>query len=134
MRFKDVLRLILALLFFAGAIANAVILLTAPDIYEGFADLSFFRFYRTIWLGFILPRIGLWITLLVIFEIVTGVLLLASGRYAYFGLALAAGYTALLVPFWWGGGGIINILLFGVMVWLLRFPYPESIPALIFGR
>ena len=133
MRYQDVIRLVLAVMFFLGAAANAIMLLTAPDIYEGFADLSFLRFYRTLWRGLVLPRLGLFLALVIIFEIMVGVLLLSSGPYAHLGLILAAAYTAFLVPFWWGGGGLINIVLFFLILWLLRFGYSESVPSLIFG-
>lgn len=133
MRYQDIGRLLLAVAFFLGAAANAVMLLTSPGIYEGFADLSFFRFYRALWRGIVLPRLQLWVALVIVFEMVVGVLLLARGPHAQLGLALAAAYTALLVPFWWGGGGLINILLFALIVWLLRFEYQESVVSLIFG-
>jgi hypothetical protein len=81
----------------------------------------------------VLPRLGLFLALVIIFEVITGVLLLSRGPYAQLGLLFAAAYTAFLVPFWWGGGGLINILLFLLIVWLLRFGYSESVPALIGG-
>jgi hypothetical protein len=132
-RYQDIIRLVLAVMFFLGAAANAVMLVTTPDVYEGFADLSFLRFYRTLWRGVVLPRLGLFLALVIIFEIMVGVLLLSRGPYAQLGLILAAGYAAFLVPFWWGGGGLINILLFLIILWLLRFGYSESIPSLVFG-
>jgi hypothetical protein len=132
-RYQDVIRLVLAVVFFLGAAANAVMLLTAPDVYEGFADLSFLRFYRTLWRGVVLPRLGLFLALVIIFEIMVGVLLLSSGPYAQLGLILAATYTAFLVPFWWGGGALINIVLFVLILWLMRFGYSESVPGLVFG-
>lgn len=134
MRYQDVIRLLLAVAFFVGAAANAVMILTAPDIYEGFADLSFLRFYRTLWRGVVLPRLGLFLALVIIFEVIVGVLLLSRGPYAQLGLILAAGYAAFLVPFWWGGGGLINIALFFLILWLLRFSYGESISSLLFRR
>jgi len=133
-RYQDVLRLVLAVMFFLGAVANTIMLITAPDIYEGFADLAFLAFYRTLWRGVVLPRLGLFLALVIIFEIIVGVLLLSRGPYAQLGLIFAAAYAAFLVPFWWGGGGLINIVLFLLMLWLLRFGYSESVPELVFGR
>ena len=71
---------------------------------------------------------------MIVFEIVVGVLLLAAAPYAQAGLILAAIYSAFLVPFWWAGGGLVNIALFFLMLWLLRFGYPESIISLLFRR
>lgn len=132
MRYQDIIRLILAIAFFAGAGVNAYLALGVPEVYERFADFAFLRVYRSLWWGLVLPRLRLWIALVILYEIGVGVLLLSSDPYATIGLALAAAYTALLVPFWWGGGGLINVLLFLLMVWLLRFSYSESIPSLLF--
>jgi hypothetical protein len=109
-------------------------LLTTPGIYEGFADLSFLRFYRSLWHSLILPRLALWVALVIAFEIGVGVLLLAPDPYARLGLVLAAAFTLFLVPFWWRGGAAVNLLLLGLMVWLLRFHYAEAVVALLRGR
>ena len=133
MRYQDIIRLVFAVLFFVGAGVNAYLALGVPEVYEQFADFSFLRVYRSLWRGLVLPRLRLWVGLVIIFEVVVGVLLLSADPYATLGLVLAAAYTAFLVPFWWGGGGLINILLFLLMLWLLRFPYTRSIPSLLSG-
>jgi hypothetical protein len=133
MRFENVARLLFALAFFVGAVANTVMLLTAPDIYEGFADLSFLRFYKSLWRRLVVPQLGVWVTLVIVFEIALGVLLLAPDPYAHLGLILAAAFALFLVPFWWGGGALINLLLLGLLIWLLRFDYPEGILSMLFG-
>lgn len=133
MRYQDIIRLVLAVVFFAGAGVNAYLALGVPEVYEQFADFSFLRIYRSLWRGLVLPRLRLWIGLVIIFEVVAGVLLLSADPYATLGLVLAAAYAAFLVPFWWGGGGLINILLFLLMLWLLRFSYTESISSLLSG-
>jgi hypothetical protein len=134
MRYQDIVRLVLAVAFFAGAAVNAYLALGAPEVYEEFADFSFLRFYRSLWRGIVLPRLRLWIALVIVFEVAVGVLLLTAAPYAQLGLVLAALYTAFLVPFWWGGGGLINVVLFLLILWLLRFEYPESIVSLVFRR
>ena len=134
MRYQDSVRLVIALAFFAGGVANAIMVLRAPEIYEGFADLSFLSFYQTLWQRVVLPNLGLLMGLVVAFEFGLGVLLLAPDPYAHAGLILAAAFAVLLVPFWWGGGALINVLLFILLVWLLRFEYPASMLSLVFGR
>lgn len=133
MRYQDVARLLFALAFFIGAAANAAMLLTSPDIYEDFADLAFFRFYRSLWRSLILPRLGIWVTLVIAFEVALGVLLLAADPYAHLGLILAAAFALFLVPFWWGGGALINVVLLALLIWLLRFDYPEGVLSILFG-
>ena len=49
MRYQDVIRLVLAVAFFVGAGINAYLLLGLPEVYEGFADFAFLRFYRALW-------------------------------------------------------------------------------------
>ncbi len=134
MRYQDVIRLVLAVAFFVGAGVNTYLLLGVPEVYEGFADFAFLRFYRAMWAEQILPMLELWIGLVIVFEIAVGVLLLARGPYAQVGLVLSAAYSAFLVPFWWAGGGLVNIALFFLMLWLLRFGYPESVISLLFDR
>jgi len=133
-RYQDIIRLVLAVVFFVGAAVNAYLLLAAPQVYEDFAAFAFLRFYRAMWRERVLPDLELWVVLVIVFEVVVGVLLLAAGPYAQVGLVLAAAYMAFLVPFWWAGGGLVNILLFLLMLWLLRFGYPESIVSLLFRR
>ncbi len=133
MPYRDVIRLVLAIAFFVGAGVNAYLVLGVPEIYEGFADFAFLRFYRAIWRERILPQLQLWMALVIVFEVAVGVLLLAAGPYAHGGLALAAIYSAFLVPFWWAGGGLVNILLFLLTVWLLRFDYPKSVLSYVMG-
>lgn len=134
MRYQDVGRLMFAVAFFIGAVANAVMLLVSPDIYEGFADLSLLGFYTSIWRRLVVPNLTVWVALVVVFEIGVGALLLAADPYARLGLLLAAAFTVLLVPFWWGGGALVNVVLLVLLVWLLRSDYPRSVVALLLGR
>ncbi len=133
MRFENVARLLFVLAFFVGAVANTVMLLTAPEIYKGFADLSFLRFYRSLWRRLVVPRLGIWVTLVIAFELALGALLLAPDPYAHLGLILAAAFALFLVPFWWGGGALINVVLLALLIWLLRFDYPEGVLSILFG-
>lgn len=134
MRYQDIIRLLLAAAFFLGALANTIMVVTSPAIYEGFADLSFFGFYRTLWRRLVVPNLGMWMTLVIVFEIGVGALLLAPDPYARLGLILAAAYALFLVPFWWGGGALVNVVLLFPVLWLLRFDYADSMVSLLFGR
>lgn len=133
MRSQDIGRLLFAAAFFVGAAANTLMLLTGPQIYSGFADLAFFPFYRTLWRRLVVPKLGVWVAVVVAFEIGVGALLLAADPCARVGLILTAAFTPLLVPFWWGGGALVNVLLLALLLWLLRFRYPDSILGLLSG-
>jgi len=132
-RLQDVGRLLFAAAFFVGAVANTMMLLTSPQIYEGFADLSLLGFYRTLWRRLIVPNLGVWVALVIVFEIGVGALLLAPDPYARVGLILAAAFTLFLVPFWWGGGALVNVVLFALLLWLLGFDYADSAVSLLLG-
>jgi hypothetical protein len=129
---QNVVRSILAVIFLVGAAVNFTLLMTRPATYEGFADVAIVPFYKTLWRELVVPRLELWVGLVIAFEIALGLLLLGPGVYARVGLVLAAAFVAFLVPFWWGGGALINLAFLGVLIWLLRFDYPAAIWEILF--
>jgi hypothetical protein len=42
-------------------------------------------------------------------------------------------FDLFLVPFWWQGVAISNLVLALPLAWLLRFNYPLAIPAILAG-
>jgi len=90
-----------ALFLGAGAAVNALFLLTGTD-YGGFADASYLPFVRTTWRSIVAPNQELWIGLLVAFEAVAGLLVLAGGRRAEVGMIAMLGFHVALLSFGWG--------------------------------
>lgn len=127
MKIKNILRTVFAFIFAAGGFSHIVLITAAPQAYEGFADYAFFSFYTSLWNSIILPYLPLWIVLLILFEFAVSFLLLGKGKKPKIGLILAAFFCLVLVPFWWNGGAIINIILLFVILWLLRFEYPDPV-------
>jgi hypothetical protein len=50
------------------------------------------------------------------------------------GLGIDLAFTLFLVPFWWQGGAVANLLLALPLLWLLRHDYPRSIPEILKGK
>lgn len=69
-----------------GAAVNAFYLVTNPAYYADFAAASPFAFVRDTWASLVVPHAGVFITLLIVFEAVVGVLVLSGGRRAQLGL------------------------------------------------
>jgi len=119
-------RIVFAVIFLLGAIANSIILMTNPGMYLGFADLSIFPFYREAWTRFVIPHLVFFVGLILLFELGLVCSLLYKGLVVRLGLSLAAIFMLSLVPFWWAGGGLLNLVFALVLLWLARFAYPVS--------
>jgi len=75
-------RVALGLLFIVfGALVNAYYLIAQPDYYSTFADASPVPFVTETWSSLVLPHLGFFITMLIIFEATMGVLVLCGGRW-----------------------------------------------------
>jgi hypothetical protein len=133
MRARNIARTVFAILFILGAVANGAMGLLARSVYEGFADLAILPLYRDLWAKVVYPNIGVLLVALILAELLMAWLLLGSGAPVKVGLILALAFTLGLVPFWWQGGAVANILLALVLVWLLRGDYPRSIPEIVRG-
>lgn len=133
MRLPDIVRLVFAAIFFIGAIANAAMAIFSPSVYEGFADMAFFSFYTDLWQDLVYPNIRLFLVPVVLLELAIAWLLLQSGARVKFGLLIALLFDLFLVPFWWGGGAIANLVLALPLAWLLRFNYPLTLLATLRG-
>ncbi len=134
MKFREILRLLFLLLFLLGALANIYMGVFSPSVYEAFADGSLLPIYRNLWHTVVYPWIRLFLIPLVLVELSIAWLLLQSGSMVKVGLGIALAFTLLLVPFWWQGGAVANLILALGLLWLLRHDYPRSIPEILGGR
>ena len=80
---------------------NAVFLATGED-YADFAKGSYLAFVRDTWHSLVVPNHDLFISLLVLFELTVGVLVLSGGRRAEMGIVGAIGFHVALLSFGWG--------------------------------
>jgi hypothetical protein len=86
-----------------GAAVNAVYLGMDNGYYDHFADPSPFAFVEDTWRSLVLPHQGLFITLLIVFEAVMGVLVLSGGRWTQAGLVGLIAFHVGQLPF----GGVL---------------------------
>lgn len=86
-----------------GAAVNAIYLALANGYYDDFADPSPFAFVEDTWRSLVLPHQGVFITLLVVFEAVMGVLVLSGGRWTQAGYAGLIAFHVGQLPF----GGVL---------------------------
>ena len=90
-----------ALYLGAGALVNGAFLLTGQD-YAKFADHSYIGFVRDTWRSLVVPNHVFFISLLIVFEVVVGILVLGGGRRTQLGLAAAIAFHVALLSFGWG--------------------------------
>ena len=119
---QDILRCCFAVMFGLGAMANAIMAWTNPDLYRGFADLSLLSAYREVWQEHAFPNIRIMIGLVVVFEATVCALLLSRGKAVVLGAALGAAFMVFLIPFWWAGAGLVNLVLLRAMTALKPAP------------
>jgi len=88
-------------LFLAGGVANLMLVLLVPHAYDNFADASYWPFVTHAWHSVVVPNVQSLITLLAVFELTTGVLILGR-RHRCLGMAAAATFSVALTLFGWG--------------------------------
>jgi hypothetical protein len=84
----------------AGALVNAAYLGTGFD-WTTFADAAHFDFVRETWRSLVAPNALVFISLLIAFEAIAGVLVLCGGRKAQLGYLALIGMHIGLLPFGW---------------------------------
>ena len=134
MKIVNFVRIIYGLILIAGAATNAFLGLTRPEMYASFADLSIIPLYQSLWRSVVVPYLRFWLLLTVVFELTMGILILSKGLWVKVGMVGAILFFLFLVPFWWEGGAIINIVFAVILVLLLRYDYDASLIDLVFRR
>jgi hypothetical protein len=89
--------------------------------------------HTDLWQDLVYPNIRLFLVPVILLELAIAWLLLHSKNYVKFGLVVALLFDLFLVPFWWQGVAISNLVLALPLAWLLRFPYPLTIMAILRG-
>jgi hypothetical protein len=94
-------RFAVATLFLAGgALFNTLTFATGGD-YADFADGSYLAFVKDTWRSVVAPNQGIFIPLLIAFEITVGVLVLSGRRWTKLALVAAIGFHIGLMFFGW---------------------------------
>ena len=74
-----------------------------------------------------MPYLTTWLALVIIFEVSVGILILSKVKPVKFGLTGGIAFNLILIPFWWSGWSLINLLLVIVQSILLKEEYESSI-------
>jgi hypothetical protein len=85
----------------AGAAVNALFLARGDD-YASFADGASLTFVSDTWRSLVVPHHEVFISLLVVFELAVGVLVLLAGKRTQLGYAAAIAFHVALLFFGWG--------------------------------
>jgi hypothetical protein len=95
----NVARIIFGTIYLLGAIANITLtVLNEPESYRGFADASFFPWYREAWMTVAAPNITLIVILLILFEISLGLLFIIKRKYLKVALILGIIFCLASMP------------------------------------
>mgnify|MGYP000008675952 CR=1 FL=1 len=126
MRVLEIVRAALGAIYLLGAIINLQFALLNPHVYQEFAKFALIVFYKILWNSIVMPYLTTWLMLVVIFEIALGAFILSRGNLVKIGLVGGITFNLFLIPFWWSGWALINLLLVLLQVLLLKEEYDST--------
>ena len=95
----NVARIIFGIIYLLGAIANiTLVTINGAQSYIGFADATFFPWYREAWMAVAAPNITLLVILLIAFEISLGLLFIIKRKYLKIALILGILFCLASMP------------------------------------
>jgi len=95
----NVARIIFGVIYLLGAIANiTLVTINGSQSYIGFADETFFPWYREAWTAVAAPNITLIVILLIAFEIGLGLLFILKRKYMKIALILGILFCLASMP------------------------------------
>ena len=95
----NIARIIFGIIYLLGAAFNSFIVATQGwQTYIGFADTTFFPWYREVWMNIAAPNIILIVILLIVFEISLGLLFIVKRKYLKMALILGTLFCLVSMP------------------------------------
>ena len=95
----NVARIIFGIIYPLGAVANIMLVgVNGSQSYIGFADQTFFPWYREVWMAVAAPNITLIVLLLIAFEICLGLLFIIKRKYLKIALILGILFCLASMP------------------------------------
>jgi hypothetical protein len=95
----NIARFIFGTIYLLGAIANiTLVTINGSQSYIGFADDTFFPWYREAWMAVAAPNITLIVILLIAFEISLGLLFIIKRKYLKIALILGTLFCLASMP------------------------------------
>jgi len=128
MNYSNIGRIVFGLVYIVAAIFNLIY--TRQNIqllWDWLLEGSQISFIKEALKKYIIPNSTLIIVLVVLFEFVTGLLILANGTFVKVGLALGLVWTLGLIPFFpVGPATAVNIVLLLIQLLLFRIEYEKT--------
>ncbi|HPH94928.1 MAG TPA: hypothetical protein PKW33_02835 [Anaerolineaceae bacterium] len=142
---RNFIRGFIAIWYLLGWMVHVYLGLFSPQIYAVFGSTALIPGYAALWQNWIMPNISFFALLLAVFEIVTGGLLISSGKWVKLGLVASVLFNLFLVQMGLGASadGLLNDFLSNRLANLvfiaLQIPLfwgwdERSIPAAIAAR
>jgi hypothetical protein len=139
---KNIARAFFAVWYLGGWMVHVHAAIRAPHSYGPFGETALSPRFKEIWRGLILPNIRFFALLLAAFELVTGLLLIGSGRRVRVGLLFSIAFNLFLVQLGlsWKGTSVArdflvnrlpNLLFVLGQLPLLRCHFDRSLHALL---
>ncbi|MFC1957420.1 hypothetical protein ACFLX0_01190 [Chloroflexota bacterium] len=95
----NIARIVFGIIYLLGAIANiTLVIINGSQSYIGFADASFFPWYREAWMAVAAPNITLIVILLIVFEISLSLLFMIKRKYLKIALILGIVFCMASMP------------------------------------
>jgi hypothetical protein len=95
----NIARIVFGAIYLLGATANITLsVINGSESYIGFADATFFPWYREAWMAVAAPNITLIVVLLIIFEISLGLLFILKRKYLKIALVLGILFCLASMP------------------------------------
>ena len=95
----NIARFIFGIIYLLGAIANiTLVTINGSQSYIGFADATFFPWYREAWMAVAAPNITIIVILLIAFEIGLGLLFIIKRKYLKIALLLGTLFCLASMP------------------------------------
>ena len=95
----NIARTVFGIIYLLGAIANiTLVTINGSQSYIGFADTTFFPWYREAWMAVAAPNITLIVVLLIIFEISLSLLFIIKRKYLKIALILGILFCLVSMP------------------------------------
>ena len=95
----NIARIVFGVIYLLGAIANiTLVTINGSQSYIGFADATFFPWYREAWMAVAAPNITLIVILLIAFEISLGLLFIIKRKYLKIALILGILFCLASMP------------------------------------
>mgnify|MGYP005850098689 CR=1 FL=1 len=144
MRFWNAARVFFALWYLFGWTTHLWMVTQRPQDYALFGRTALFPWFRDLWLALVQPNIIAFASLLIVFELSVGILMLSRGRWVKLALVGSITFNLFLiqlglttvtsdpwVDFMWNR--LPNILFAAAQVPLLFVDYQQSLPEVVRG-